>query len=87
MKKLLIYVVTFNHEKFIENTINRINPKIFENYETEILINDDSSTDKTLDIIKKLKQKFTTKVRFNILSRSKKFRIRWKSKNRIFLFH
>ncbi len=71
MKKLLIYVVTFNHEKFIENTINRINPNIFENYETEILINDDSSTDKTLDIIKKLKQKFFTKVKFNILSNPK----------------
>ena len=37
MKKLLIYVVTYNHEQFIENTINRINKSIFNNYETEIL--------------------------------------------------
>ena len=71
MKKLLIYVVTYNHEQFIENTINRINKSIFNNYETEILINDDSSTDKTLDIIKSLKQKYNTKVKFNILSNPK----------------
>ena len=71
MKKLLIYVVTYNHEHFIENTINRINKSIFNNYETEILINDDSSTDKTLDIIKSLKQKYNTKVKFNILSNPK----------------
>ena len=71
MKKLLIYVVTYNHEHFIENTINRINKSIFNNYETEILINDDSSTDKTLDIIKSLKQKYNNKVKFNILSNPK----------------
>ena len=70
MKKLLIYVVTYNHEQFIENTINRINKSIFNNYETEILINDDSSIDKTLDIIKSLKQKYNTKVKFNILSKN-----------------
>ena len=31
MEKLLIYVVTFNHEKFIEKTVKRIDQKVFEN--------------------------------------------------------
>ena len=41
MKKLLIYVVTYNHENFIKQTLERIDEKLFENYETEILVNDD----------------------------------------------
>ena len=42
-KKLLIYIVAFNHEKFIEKVVDRIDAKIFEKYNTEILVNDDSS--------------------------------------------
>ena len=56
-KKLLIYVVAFNHEKFIEKVLDRIDDKIFEKYETEILINDDSSDDDTLKIINDYKKK------------------------------
>ena len=55
MKKLLIYIINYNTEKFVKNTFQRINKKIFENYETEILISDDSSTDKTLEEIKSIK--------------------------------
>ena len=50
-KKLLIYVVAFNHEKFIEKVLDRIDDKIFNKYQTEILINDDSSEDATLKIL------------------------------------
>lgn len=69
MEKLLIYVVAYNHEKFIKKTLERINDEIFEKYNTEILVNDDSSEDETLKILKELKNNFThKKVKFNILS-------------------
>ena len=56
MEKLLIYVVAYNHEKFIEKVLDRIDQNLFDKYETEILINDDSSSDDTFvgdDIIVK----------------------------------
>ncbi len=56
-KKLLIYIVAFNHEKFIEKVVDRIDDKIFEKYHTEILVNDDSSQDKTLKIISDYKNR------------------------------
>ncbi len=68
MKKLLIYVVTYNHENFIKQTLERIDEKLFENYETEILVNDDSSKDDTFKILKKIKDEFNKKVKFTILS-------------------
>lgn len=68
MEKLLIYVVTFNHKKFIEKTIKRIDKKVFDNFDTEILVNDDSSTDSTLEILKRLKSELSGRVKFNILS-------------------
>ena len=49
-KKLLILIVAFNHEKFIKNVLNRINDNLATKYDVEILINDDSSSDKTLEI-------------------------------------
>ena len=60
-KKLLIYIVAFNHEKFIEKVVDRIDAKIFEKYNTEILVNDDSSQDKTLKIISDYKNRNTDK--------------------------
>lgn len=69
-KKLLIYVVAYNHEKFIEKTINRINDKVFEKYETEILISDDKSKDTTFQIINKIKENFKKNCKISILSNS-----------------
>ncbi len=60
-KKLLIYIVAFNHEKFIEKVVDRIDDKIFEKYQTEILVNDDSSKDETLKIISDYKNRNTDK--------------------------
>ena len=71
MKKLLIYVVTYNHEDFIEKTLSRIDESLFDNYETEILVNDDSSKDDTLRILMKIKKNFNKKVQFTILSNPK----------------
>ena len=71
MEKLLIYVVTYNHEHFIEKTLNRIDKKLFENYDTEILVNDDSSNDDTLKVIKDIKNNFSQNAKFTILSNPK----------------
>ena len=71
MKKLLIFIVAYNHEKFIEKTFSRINKNIFKNYETEILISDDSSDDSTLKIINDLKKKFEKDLKITILSNPK----------------
>lgn len=68
MKKLLIYVVTYNHEDFIQETLSRIDERLFDNYQTEILVNDDSSKDNTLKILKKIKNNFNKKAQFTILS-------------------
>ena len=70
MKKLLIYIVAFNHEKFIENVLNRIDKKIFNKFETEILVNDDHSTDNTLKKIKDYKNE-NENYKINILSNPK----------------
>ena len=71
MKKLLIYVVAYNHESFIEKTLSRIDESLFDNYETEILVNDDSSKDDTLRILINIKKNFNKKVQFTILSNPK----------------
>ena len=67
-KKILIYIVTYNHEKFIENTINRINDEIFKKYETEILISDDKSSDKTFKILRNIKLNFKKNCKISIIS-------------------
>jgi glycosyltransferase involved in cell wall biosynthesis len=67
-KKVLIYVVAYNHEKFIEKTINRINKEVFLKYETEILISDDKSNDSTFEIISNIKKNFDQNCKISILS-------------------
>ena len=64
-KKCLIYVVCYNHEKFILNTLERIPQKLSEDYDIEILVANDKSKDKTLEETKK----FVTKsFKYNIIS-------------------
>ena len=64
-KKCLIYVVCYNHEKFILNTLERIPQKLSEDYDVEILVANDKSKDKTLEETKK----FVTKsFKYNIIS-------------------
>jgi 2-polyprenyl-3-methyl-5-hydroxy-6-metoxy-1,4-benzoquinol methylase len=50
-KKLLILVVAYNHEKFIKNVLSRIDNSLAQKYDVEILINDDSSSDKTVEYV------------------------------------
>ena len=51
-KRVLIFIVAYNAEKHIESVLNRI-PRIFwddQIYETEVLIIDDCSKDKTVEV-------------------------------------
>ena len=57
-EKLLIFIVAYNHEKTIENVVNRIPKKLFNLYDLEILIIDDASRDSTFIISKEIKEKY-----------------------------
>ena len=70
-KKLLIYIVTFNHEKFIVDVLNRIPKKLSETYEVEILINDDSSSDGTFKLTYKFIENLKSNFKFKIFSNPK----------------
>ena len=67
-KKLLILIVAYNHEKFIEKVLERIDDNLSNIYDTEILINDDSSSDDTLKIIKNYTNSSNKKFKYTILS-------------------
>ena len=67
-KKLLILIVAYNHEKFIESVLNRIDERLSDIYDTEILINDDSSSDDTLNIIKNYIKNPNKKFKYTVLS-------------------
>ena len=65
-EKLLIFIVAYNHEKTIENVVNRIPKKLFNLYDLEILIIDDASRDSTFIISKEIKKKYKKKKSFKI---------------------
>jgi len=64
-KKCLIYVVSYNHEKFILKTLERIPQNLSEYYDVEILVANDKSKDKTLE---KAKEYVTKNFKYNIIS-------------------
>ena len=66
--KLLIYVVAFNHEKFIISLLNRIPKDLSNKYDVEILINDDYSSDDTFKKSSEFIKKTNDKFKFKILS-------------------
>ena len=68
MKKtrLLIFVVAYNHEKFVESVISRIPKKLSKLYDLEILIIDDASKDNTFEISKKIQMLYKKKGIFKI---------------------
>ena len=67
-KKLLILIVAFNHEKFIHKVLDRINENLTNTYDVEILINDDSSSDKTVKVAKEYIENSNKKFKYTILS-------------------
>ena len=60
--KVSVIVITYNQEKYIKETLDSI---IFQSttHDLEILVHDDCSTDKTLDIIKDYEEKYPTLVK------------------------
>ena len=68
-KKLLVLIVAYNHEKFIKSVLDRINDNLFKTYEVEVLINDDSSSDNTLNVTKDyIKNNTDKKIKYTVLS-------------------
>ena len=68
-KKLLVLIVAYNHEKFIKSVLDRINDNLFKIYNVEVLINDDSSLDNTLNITKDyIKNNSHKKIKYTVLS-------------------
>ena len=67
-KKLLILVVAFNHEKFIQKVLDRIDQNLTKTYDVEILINDDSSSDDTLNVTKDYIKNSKRNFKYTILS-------------------
>lgn len=53
MKKILVFVVAYQAEKFIEDVLNRISGQIRAPYSYEILVIDDCSKDRTYEITQK----------------------------------
>lgn len=48
-QRLLILIVAFNHESFIQEVLNRIPPELGEDLDVEILVIDDASDDQTFE--------------------------------------
>ncbi|MEN8141962.1 MAG: bifunctional glycosyltransferase/class I SAM-dependent methyltransferase [Thermodesulfobacteriota bacterium] len=59
MNKVLIFIVAYNAEQHIEKVLLRIPPEIFEKYNYEILIIDDSSKDNTFAVARQFQKKNT----------------------------
>ena len=65
-KRILIFVVAYNHEQFIENVLSRI-PLELSKYDTEILIIDDASQDHTFEAATRYKQEKNLPFKFTVL--------------------
>ena len=46
-QRLLVFIVAYNAEKTIQPTLQRIPARLLNDYEVEVLVIDDSSTDRT----------------------------------------
>lgn len=66
-KRLLIFIVTYNAEKTIEDVVNRIPKQLSKLYNLEILIIDDASQDKTFETSRKIKDIFSKTFKIKVL--------------------
>ena len=62
MVKLQVILLTYNHEKFIHRALKSISNQIT-NFEIEVLLSDDKSTDKTIDLIESFSKESELKIR------------------------
>jgi len=68
MKKVSVLIVTYNHEKFIAQAIDGVLAQKV-NFEYEILIGEDDSTDKTREIVKEYKRRYPNKIQLFLNNR------------------
>ena len=57
---LSVVIPVCNEEESIGSLINEITQALSDNYQHEIIVVDDGSTDKTLDVLLKIKQDLST---------------------------
>ncbi len=65
IKKVSIAVLTYNHEKFIEEALESCVSQTYPDF--EICISDDCSTDKTVQIIKEFQSRHPGKIKLNVM--------------------
>ncbi|MBF0339398.1 MAG: glycosyltransferase [Magnetococcales bacterium] len=66
MKKILIFIVAYNAEKTIQTVLNRI-PDTLDKANTEVLIIDDSSQDRTFEMARQYAQQARSPFRITVL--------------------
>ena len=62
MTKVTVSITTYNHEKYIKQAVESALSQNT-NFEYEILIGEDDSSDNTREIVKTLKNKYPNKIR------------------------
>ena len=62
MPKVSVLMITYNHEKFIEQAVRGVMMQET-NFEYELVIGEDYSTDRTREIVVRLKEEFPNKIR------------------------
>lgn len=83
--KLSVLITTYNLEKYVEETLESVVGQKTE-FDFEILVGDDGSSDGTIELIKKWQEKYPEKIRLFVMDREpgKKYnRISRASRNRI----
>ena len=69
--KVLIFIPSFNVEKKIKKVLKKIPKIIFKKYNIEILIIEDNSKDKTLNVIKKIMRNMKKNFKINLIINKK----------------
>ncbi len=67
MAKNLIFILAYNHEKFIEKVVARIPESVILNPENEVLIIDDASKDSTFYVSDTVSEKYKGKAKITVL--------------------
>ncbi|MFT6167742.1 MAG: glycosyltransferase involved in cell wall biosynthesis [Vicingaceae bacterium] len=78
MVKLQVILLTYNHEKYIERALKSVASQITD-FEVEVLLSNDNSTDKTLEIVEAFSSRAELKIR--LLSNAKNEGILYSVKN------
>ena len=70
-EKILIFIPSYNVEKKIEKVLKRIPKVIFKKYNIKILVIEDDSNDRTLNVIKEIIKRRRRKINMNLIANKK----------------